>query len=170
RLTRGLEYLEDPKHRHRVGQIERWARRRPQIERLSGKARSEQVLGLDDADNLLRTALHDWKARIRTFANLTPVFLFRIVQLEPCYLRPRRHHRARSAIAEPQRHLDDRRLGVRDVPGRRTLAQHEVDLFVGNGRRSLAAQWQQPEHEIGRSAQEAFHGGSHTRYRPHEPG
>ena len=71
-------------------------------------------------------------------------------------MRPRRHDGARPPIAETQRHLDDRGLGVRDVSGRNPLAQHKGDLLVGDGGGSLAADRQQAKHKIGRRAQEPF--------------
>src|SRR5258707_3348946 len=48
-----------------------------------------------------------------------------VVEIEEFDLGARRHDRADAAFAEPQRHLDDRRLGLRNVAGRHPLAQHE---------------------------------------------
>ena len=87
---------------------------------------------------LLHAAAHDRKARIGAVADLPAQFVGRIVEIEKLDLRARRHHRADPAVAEPQRHLDDRGLGLRDVAGRDPLAQHEADLLVGD-RRRLAA-------------------------------
>ena len=97
-----------------------------------------------------------------------PSVLLRIVEVEPFDPRPRRHDGARPPVAEAQRHLDDRRLGVRDVPGRNPLAQHKGDLLVGDGGGSLAAHGQQAKHKIGRGAQEPLDRCSRPGNRSHE--
>src|SRR5437667_229613 len=98
----------------------------------SPKAGDQQILGLNDADDLMRAALHDRKTRMGAVADFAPVLLFRIVEVEPLDLGTRRHYGARSPVAKAQRHLDDSRLGLMDVAGRGPLAQHEADFLVSN--------------------------------------
>ena len=75
---------------------------------------------------------------------MPPDLLFRIIEIEKLDLGARRHDGADPAIPEPERHLDDRGLALRDVAGRDPLAQHKADFLVGD-RRGLAAQRQQTQ-------------------------
>ena len=137
RLAARLEHLERAQHGHRVRQVERRAQCRARIEFLAGERRVVEVLDLDDAGELMRPALHHRKARKAALADLPAQLLFAVVEIEELDLRTRRHHPADPPLAEPQRALDDRGLGLRDVAGRNPFAQQERDLLVGHRHRLL---------------------------------
>ena len=69
---------------------------------------------------------------------MPPDLVFGIIEIEKLDLGARRHDSADPAFPEPERHLDDRGLALRDVTGRNPLAQHKADFLVGDGR-GLAA-------------------------------
>ena len=117
----------------------------------------------------MSAALQHRKARIGAVADARSDLLLGIIKVEEFDLGARRHDRADPPIAEPQRHLDDRRLGLRDMAGRHPLAQHEADLLVGDRRRS-AAQRQQPQQEIGGRTQQPLDRRPHPRQAAHEAG
>ena len=144
RLAARLEHFEGAQHRHRIRQKQRRAQRRAQIEWLSVECGGQQILDLNDAGELMRAALHDRKARIGAVADMPPDLLFGIIYIEKLDLGARRHDGADPAIAEPERHLDDCGLALRDVAGRHAFAQHKADFLVGN-RRGFAAQRQQTQ-------------------------
>ena len=100
-------------------------------------------------------------------ADMPPQFVLGIVEVDELDLGARRHDSADAAVAEPQRHLDDRGLGRRDVAGRDPLAQHEADFLVGD-RRRLAAQRQSAQDQIGGRAEEPFERGAEPRHPAHE--
>ncbi len=85
----------------------------------------------------------------------TPADLFLgVVEIEEFDLGARRHDRAD-------------RLGLRNVAGRHPFAQHEADLLVGH-RRGFAAQWQQPQQQVGGRAQQPFDRRADPRHGAHE--
>ena len=170
RRARFLEDLEGAQGGHRIRERRAARPTRPEVERASGQRRGIEVLDLDDADHMLRAALDHGKARIVAVVDLAAVLLLAVGEVEPFDLGARRHHRADATVAEAEHHLHDRRLGRLEMPGGRGLAQHQGDLFLGDGRRLARPDRHEPQHEVAGCAEEPLGRGGQPRHDLQQPG
>ena len=92
----------------------------------------EQVLGVDDAGQLVEALAPGRVARVAALGDLAADRLGRIVEVDPHHLHARRHHASDRAVGEAQHAVDHVALGDMEDAGARALRDQPLHLLLGH--------------------------------------
>ena len=133
---------------------QRFLQHRLQINGLAGQIMSQQVFGMNDAGDVIQTAAAHGETRIAALFDFCPHLIVGGVGIQPDDLRPRRHQRPRTSIAQAEdgfhhilfRFFENARLGP--------LLDQRFDFLFGNRRLLNIRFAKNVEHRVGRYAEQ----------------
>ena len=148
------EHLEDFQDRRPLMHDERLAQRGGEIEAAGAGKLVEEILGVDDAGELVEALAAGRKARMPAVGDLLADRLGRIVEVDPHDLHARRHHASHRAVGEVQHAVDHVALRRVEDAGARPFRDHAPHLLLGHRAFRLVRDAQQPDQRLGGDAQQ----------------
>ncbi len=149
-----------PEHRRRLVHDERIAQRRDHVEAPGARHLVEQVLGVDDALDLVEALPARRIARMAAFGDLLADGLGRVVEVDPVHFDTRRHHAPDRAVGKAQHALDHVALGHVEHAGLRALRDHALHLLLRHRALALLRDAQEAGKRPGGNAEEPHDGGA----------
>ena len=159
----GLEPLERTQDGSLVGQHQRLADHRHDVQLLTVQELIEQVLLAHLSQHVVDLAAADQDAREVTVADFAPQRRFVVARVDPVDVRARRHHRAHRAVGEAEHSLDHLVLLAMDLPYLRSFGDEHADLLFRHAFVGMTRHTQRPQHSVVRDAQQ-------PNQRPTQPG